>query len=185
MKIKGIRIELVAIVLIIALGLFFGGQYYYNNYRLENSLTNSLMQIEGIEKVEIKNVNEIKEVKLTLTNVKMLKEIYQKADRRLIDKFGSKNYTIKLNNSPNQKLMTAYQRVHLSVYESIITGEFTKMDARLKKIKEDLDIHKAEVSVDEENIYLELEDKNANFYKVISREHGMNRFAFQGGGANA
>lgn len=184
MEIKGYKVELVAIVLIICLGLFFGGNYYYKNYRLENSLIEKLAAIEGVEKVEIEDSNQIKEVELNLKQVDDLKEVYQEVDRTLANSFDDTKYRIRLNNSENEKLNFAYHRIHLSIYESIITGKFTSLTGQLDKLKNELDINEAEISVDRNNIYLKLQVDQDAFYKVIARNHPLQEANFQGGGAN-
>ncbi|SDB96958.1 MULTISPECIES: hypothetical protein [unclassified Candidatus Frackibacter] len=185
MKIKGVKVELVVIVLIISLGLFFGTQYYLNNYRLENSLTEKLTVINGVEKVKIEDANKGKEINLTLVAVDDLQKTYQQINEVLINSIGKNNYSVKLNNSNNEKLNSLYRRMHLSIYESMMTGEFTKMASRLDTISNKLRVKKAEVSVDQNNIYLQLSDNQDYFYKVIEREYpGLNKVTFQGGGVN-
>jgi hypothetical protein len=182
MKVKGVRLELVVVILIISLALFFGGQYYYTNYHLSNSLTESLLEIEGVEKVDVKKANKIKEVNLTLREVDNLKEVYYQSDKMLIDLLGEQEYKIKLNNFDNDRLTTAYSKLHLSIYESIMTGKFTELASQLNMLKNELDLTEAEVSVDENNIYLKLESDGNAFYKVIKRSYPNSRVALQGGG---
>jgi hypothetical protein len=63
-----------------------------------------------------------------------------------------------------------------------MTGKFTELASQLNMLKNELDLTEAEVSVDENNIYLKLESDGNAFYKVIKRSYPNSRVALQGGG---
>lgn len=182
MEFKGIRLELVAVGLVISLVIFFGGNYYIQNYRTEDLLREELLAIEEVEKIEINNLDEKREVSMALNQVGNLQNLYQELDSLLNSSLGRGNYIIKLENSDNEKLMIAYQKIHLSVYESIITGRFTDLGNQLGELKDRLKLESAEVSVDESNIYLKLSVSGDEFYKVIKRSYPAG--ALQGGGSS-
>lgn len=182
MEIKGYRIELIVVALLVALGLFFGGHYYYKQYQLGNSLIEDLEGIKGVKRVKIQDLNQGKEVELTLGQVSDLKEVHQQINRILVNTFDDNKYKIKLNNPEDQKLITAYRKIHLSIYESIITGEFTEVANQMNQIKSELDIEEAGISVDQDYVYLHLREGKADFYKVIERNYPPNKIVFQGGG---
>lgn len=181
MKFKGIRLELAAVVLIISLVVFFGGNYYIQNYRTETLLKEDLSSIAEVENVEITNLDEKKQVSIAFNQVGNLQSLYQKVDSLLSDSLGSGNYIIKLENSDNKKLMTAYQEIHLSVYEAIITGRFTDLGSKIDELENRLELEAAEVSVDENNIYLKLSASGDEFYKVIKRSYPTGEMTLQGG----
>ncbi|MBM7624813.1 hypothetical protein [Sporohalobacter salinus] len=184
MKFKGIRLEFVAVALVISLVAFFGVNYYMENYRTETLLNEDLSSFTEVEKIEITNLDKKKEISISLNQVDNLQKLYQKINSLLSSSLGSGNYIIKLENSDNKKLMTAYQKIHLSVYESIITGRFTDLGTKLNELEDRLELESAEVSVDENNIYLKLSDSEDEFYKVIKRSYPAEEVALQGGEGN-
>ncbi|MCK8824940.1 hypothetical protein [Fuchsiella alkaliacetigena] len=184
MTFKGIRLKLVAVALILCLGIFFAGNYYFNHYRLNNSLEEVLSSVEEIEKVVIKNEAQPREIVLTLKGVDDLRPVYRKVNDILVEKLGPEDYAITLNESTDPILKEAYDKIHLVIYETIITGEFSKLATQLELLKEEAELSSARISVDHDNIYLELSTEQEHLYKVIEREIKVDWSSLPGGGAN-
>ena len=184
MTFKGIRLKLVVVVLILCLGIFFAGNYYLNHYRLNNSLEEMLSSIDEIEEVKIENDAQPRKIVLTLREVDDLRSIYKEINQILAEKLGSEDYDITLNESTDETLAEIYNEVHLLIYETIITGEFSKLATQLELLKEEADLKSAQISVDHDNIYLELSTEQDHLYKVIEREIKFDWSALKGGGVN-
>ena len=184
MTFRGIRLKLVVVVLILCLGIFFAGNYYFNHYRLNSSLEEVLNSVEEIEKVVIENEAQPREIVLTFRGVDDLRSVYREINDILSEKLGPEDYVISLNGATDPSLKEAYDKIHLLIYETIITGEFSKLATELELLKEEAELTSALISVDHDNIYLQLSTEQEDLYKVIAREIKVDWSSLAGGGAN-
>ncbi|MGM0471946.1 MAG: hypothetical protein ACQEQI_06675 [Bacillota bacterium] len=180
MKIKGFRVELVAIIVIISLAIIFSLHYYWTNYYQQDTLVEQLSKLRVVEEIEIEKLEQSQMVKLKLAEINNLQRAYLKIDR-VLKSSAIEEYSIELENPEDDRLLSAYQKLELSLYEVLMTGRFSTLSDRLQRVKEEFNLAKAELRVDEHFIYLLLDTGEDQFYKVINRSNDVSSTAKQGG----
>ncbi|WP_408955909.1 hypothetical protein [Natroniella sp. ANB-PHB2] len=167
---KQINFKLLVGVLIVSLAVFFLGNYLLNNYRLNRNLTDQLVEIDGVENVEINKSNSQYRLEILLNQeVEDLKSTFNQLKDKVDDTFEEREYEIELKVNSTEMLEQVSKVVDLALYEAITTGEFVKLAERIEEYREQYELEEAMIQVDNEHIYLTLEDE-AVFYKVVERE---------------
>ncbi|MCK8817420.1 hypothetical protein MWH28_08620 [Natroniella sulfidigena] len=168
---KQINFKLLAGVLIVSLAVFFLGNYLLNNYRLNSNLTEQLIEIDGIEEVEINQNNAQYRLEILLDQeVEDLQLTFNQLKDQVDDTFEDREYEIEVKADSNEVLEQTGKVADLALHEAITTGEFVKLAERVEDYKEEYELEEAIVQVDNDHIYLTLTEDEAVLYKVVERE---------------
>ncbi|MCK8826517.1 hypothetical protein MWH25_01970 [Natroniella acetigena] len=168
---KQINFKLLVGVLIVSLAVFFLGNHLVNNYRLNRNLTDQLMEIDGIENVEINQSNSQYRLEILLNQeVEDLQLTFNQLKDEVDDTFEEREYEIELKADSTEVLEQTSKVVDLALYEAITTGEFVKLAERIENYREEYGLEEAIIQVDSEHIYLTLIEDEAVLYKVVERE---------------
>ena len=167
MEYRGIKINIVLLIIIIAMILYFTGNFIINKYNVEKPLIDEIKAIEGIEDIELNEENNKTKLKIKLTNNGDLYNVYKNVDNIASEKID--NYEIVVNNEENNNLQLVYFKLHYSIFEGIATKKFTVMNENIKEIAEKNNLKYYNLRIDSENVYLKLADNNSVFYYIIPR----------------
>lgn len=82
---------------------------------------------------------------------------------------GGRSVELSIADNRDALLMNVYHEMHFAIEEAIMQGDFTMMNARLTATAERHGIQKFGVSVDRDNVYVQLEKDGHHLYQVVPR----------------
>lgn len=160
-------------VVFYALLVFFllsGGNYLYKTYYLGLSLTRDLVKIPGVEKATLDQTKEGLTVVVDLGEVSCLQETYQEVASAVQARFPSAK--ISLKDKRNPELVKLCREIQFAVEEAIACGNFRMLPALLTEKAEAAHLKNYGMTIDSENIYLQLHDQKGYLYAVFPRQQG-------------
>ncbi len=173
MNLRGFRVQLALVVFIIILILGLGFQYVLRQKSIINPLNQSLKNIPGVVRSEVKpsfvqrgsytaiNLTIDPEVPMIMT-FDSLKETLQAT---------SGKYDIILEDSADQFLWGVFQQLKIVAEEAVMTGEFALLEERVRNLAVEKDID-YELAVDREFVYFRLKNKDGFLQRVVDRGTG-------------
>ena len=171
MKISYIQILKGCIALIITVAGLYIGQALWQNYAVDLPLDNALYGIDGVEKVTWDNGNNVYDtisIYVTLNNTANIKKTYDEMSSKINQTLKGKEYTLRIEDNRSPELEQVYYDIHYFVQKAIIDGDFPLLEEKAQE-KAGLAGAKAQVYVDENNVYLQLTKDNSSLYSVTVR----------------
>lgn len=141
-------------------GLLVGGQFFFKNYYVADHFQEKLTRIDGVKKVEVKDLK----ITLTMSNVSNIKQSYQEITNAIQDD----NYEIIIKDSPSTKLEEVAEESEIALHEGVFKGNFTEMSQYIKNLSSNQGVA-VKIFVDDERVYLQMEADNKYIYRVIKR----------------
>ena len=179
MEIKGIKINIVILVIVGILILYFGVQHYNNIYRIEQPLENKLTDLNGIEKVNSFSENDKLIIELKFNTDTDIYNTYLQSKQITEDMLENKQYEININNQSNKNLDQIYHDIHFHLYEGAVTGNFTNMKYEIDDIMIEHDFQRYNIYMDNNYIYMELIEKDKYYFKIISYQENTTNYSQQ------
>lgn len=170
MEIRGIKIYIVILVILIIVLGYFGLRYVINQYNVKQPLLNEINNLDGIENVNLNSTDNQQELILEYESDAEFYETYIKAKKIAKTMLDDKFNEIKITNNSNQQLNNFYQEVHFFLYEGAENGNFSDMKQNIDKSAKNNDFDNYKIIVDETNIYFSLIKNNNYFFKIIPRK---------------
>lgn len=164
---RGLRIPVIIGIMVIVIGLLFGGQWMYTKYFFEKPIGNVLDRVEGIENVDYNK--EAGTLTVTLTQVPDLRDTFLHIEEGLQSQGGFDGVRVRIIDNRSRFLEDVYYEMHFSIFQSIFTGEFVSMQQNISTIAAEFGLDEAAVYVDSDNVYLQLHRGDEFLYEVISR----------------
>ncbi len=183
MEFKGFKLNIIILVIVIILGLFFSAQYLFKIYNVEKPIKNEILALEEIKDVSIVDNNDKKDLIVDFHPGIDFHKTYQDVNQIMQEKLGSKSGKIIISNyQRNETLDNIYYKLHYAIYQGINTGYFVEMEKNVESIisKDELDNHK--IWVDNEAIYIQLDKNKQSLYKRISYSNSKT-VELEGGGS--
>lgn len=168
MKNNEIKIFYLIISIIVALGVLLSSYNLYQKYMVEKPLTEKLLLMEEINKVEVDKVNKVNKLysfKVYLGKVENIQKSYAEIDSTIDDTIKGE-YNIEIKDERNQRLDEFYDDLQPALYQGLARKEYLWLDEQINQRSRNQDI-KARLLVDNERVYLQLEDGNSYLYSVI------------------
>lgn len=164
---RGLRYPVVVVILVVVLGILFGGQWLYSKFLLERPVVEALNMPE-IEST--KYVEETNTVFIKLKEVDNLKDTYVS----ILDKIqGNKNagsLKLVITDNRNESLEEAFYNSQFAVHQAIMQGDFISMNEIISNIASEYKLDRYAVFIDSENIYIQFHQNGRNLYEIINRE---------------
>ncbi len=166
---KTFNYKLGVLVLVISLVVFFAGNYFFANYKVNYSLQNDLKQVSGVKEVTITSSDGSHELNLTLEQVTDLQQVFTQVQDRVAKSLepGSYQLDFAVPGGFSSQLET---EVELALHEACQTGEFVELGERIKEYKDKYNLQETIIQVDDDYIYLSLVKNEQALYKVINRQ---------------
>lgn len=166
---RNLRYPVIVAILLVVLGLLFGGQWLYTKYLLERPVVDALdlPEVESTKYAEDTNTVTVK-----LKEVKNLQKTYLEIQNRLQSNKTNRNagnlrIIIVDNRSP--LLEEAFYQSQFAVHQAIMQGDFIAMHESIRDIASNFELDRHAVFIDSNRIYLEFHKDGSNLYEVISR----------------
>lgn len=172
MQIKGVRIYVVLVVILVIMGILFGAQYFYQRYNVEEPLFKLYSQtklVDNIKNMKLEQQGDTVSVVLALNRTDNLRRAYQELYRSTGQVLGSQQFQMQIKDTRNKELENIYERSQFVIYEALIKGDFPQMAAAIERNAGNSGAT-ARVFMDDQNVYVALY-KNQNYlYEVVSRK---------------
>lgn len=165
---KTFNYKLGILVLVISLAVFFAGNYFFANYKVNYSLQQDLEQIAGVKEVKITSPNSNHELNLTLEQVTDLQQVFTQVRNRVAESLEPGTYQLEFT-VPGEFSSQLETEVELALHEACQTGEFVELGKRIKEYETKYNLQKTIIQVDDDYIYLGLVKNEQALYKVINR----------------
>ncbi|GMA48733.1 hypothetical protein GCM10025857_00900 [Alicyclobacillus contaminans] len=161
-----IRLIPVVVIALVSLLVLFGGWWAYRKYNVINPLTESLQHVTGVESVQV-NPSSPSSISIQLGPVTDLQTTYQTISRAVEQVFGSgSSVAMTLEDHRDAALTNIYETDMAPILaEAIQKGEYTQMVAMIQQKAKQLHVT-AKVSMDDQNIYLQLQQGSYYLYHV-------------------
>ncbi len=171
---KEFRIGIAVVALAITIAICMGGYHLYMEYGVKKPLTESLLQVYGVQNVEIQDEQEDWVITLTLVNDADLKTVFREANRLASLEMEDKKYCIEVADNPSPELSSLYNDLELGLYQGIANSSFIWLT---QWINDYTAPHHTEyrIQVDDENLYLMLSKGNHYLARVIKRNIGVEK----------
>ncbi|ACL69944.1 hypothetical protein [Halothermothrix orenii] len=169
MEIKGIKINVVVLSMLIIVLAFFAGQHLFKLYNIEKPLTDELKSVKGVQDVKLLESGDKTDVSVKLSSDVDFYKRYHQLEKIASEKLGNELGKIIVNNEDNS-LEEIYYQMHYYIFEGISTYRFSYMKNEIKEIAEKNNVSDYRVWVDEKAVYLKLNRGKTSYYKVIPRQ---------------
>lgn len=169
MEFKGFKLNIILVVVLLVLGLFFSGQYINKIYNIDGPIKNEILALEGVKDISIVDNNERKDLLIEFEPGVDFYNLYQNITIMINDRLGEKggNILIAKSNQSNTNLDEVYYELHFAIYQGITTGKFVEMEENIESVADKSNLDNYKVWVDNQTVFIQL-DKNADsIYKII------------------
>ena len=159
------RILLISLVGFLIFGLLLGGKVIYQKKWQDVSILRQSQQITGVVSAKVISNNGLKELDVVtnkLTNLRQASLALQKL---------SDNYPIRFLDQENDALEKVFAQMQFALQEGIALGNFTEMEQKVRILAEKAGIQ-IELEIDNEAVYVILNQEGAQLLEVIER-HGQ------------
>jgi hypothetical protein len=161
-----IRIVPTLVITFTALIVLFGGWIMYRNYGLVRPLERELSSMAPVQHVNVVVNNQTKEIQVTLKKVPDLMTAYQSVKERVTSTLGN-NVKIVIRDHRSKELIDLYQNYQPLIFEGIAKGNYTSMIDTLKRRAANDGITNARITMDKNNIYIQLEKGSDYLYEIV------------------
>lgn len=168
MPLRGLRIPVIILSLLVGLGAFFGARWLYNKFSVEEPLTKVLAANKAVQSYTIERERPVTRVILHLAPTANLKETYQELQGEIRGVLGRQRFEIKLVDNRDKKLARVYYYGQFAIYEAIKRGNYREMITYLEE-QAGKEGATAAVFLDQENIYVQIQDQDHYLYEIIPR----------------
>jgi hypothetical protein len=146
-----------------------GGYWVYQTKFVQGNLMQELNKIDGVNSSAIeKHGNHIK-IKMSFDKINDLRQVYLQAASIAAAHLKSEEFTLLINDRPNQELKAVWEAVHLSIYQALAHSQYEDIKNTISIAVINRHSIKYRVQMDWENIYVQLYDEENYLYQVIPR----------------
>ncbi len=142
------------------------GAYCYQAYALERPLEKKLAEDAEVVMAQVEKINGTTTVIVNLKYVDSLAGTYSRIEEEVQVSLGSRNYEIVLEDNADEILEGAYASIHYYIEEARIRGNFGEMAQRTRTALEDTNIEDFRLTVDGENIFVQMRLDDKYLYRV-------------------
>lgn len=161
-----IRVIPTLIVMVTALVVFFGGWLMYRNFGLVRPLERELSSTAPVQNVKVVVNNQTREVQVTVKKIPDLMTTYTAIKDKVSFTLGS-DVKVTIMDHRSKELTDLYQNYQPLIFEGIAKGSYTSMIDSLKNRAEKDGISNARITMDKNNIYIQLEKGSDYLYEVL------------------
>lgn len=171
---KDFKIGMAVIALALTVAICLGGFYLYKEYGIKRPLTESLLQVDGVQEVVIQDEKDSQVILVTLKDTADLKGVYQTVNEMATEKLGDKPYEIKIADHPSPELTSLYDDLELGIHQGIANSSFIWLTEWIDN-KTTAEETEYQMQVDNKNLYLTLSKGNHYLTRIIERDNQTQR----------
>lgn len=161
-----IRVMPTLLIMVTALIVLFGGWLIYKNYGLVRPLQEELSAMAPVEQVNVHVSTQTREIQVTFKRVPDLMTAYTMVNEKVHHVLGS-DVTLLIRDHRTPQLSELYQNYQPLLYEGIAKGNYTEMIEQIKQKARQDGISYARITMDRNNLYIQLEKDSAYLYEVV------------------
>ncbi|MEN6463244.1 MAG: hypothetical protein ABFC94_17980 [Syntrophomonas sp.] len=171
MKKNEFKFFIAIVALVVVSATFFGSYWLYNQYGVEKPLANRINSIAGVENVTIGNQDRELTIDVQLKNIDNLQSKYEEIKKAIDSVVKNKQYQLNIKYQRDEKLQNAYDNVQLMVYEAIANNRYLWLKEQMKPELKGITY---KLFVDENRLYIQMQDGDHFLYEVINRQQDNN-----------
>lgn len=175
MKMAGIKVHLVIIFLLLTLVILVVGNMVYQKYYMNEPLFKLYQKTKVVQNYHVDGQGRVKKVLVEMKKTNNLQKSYNELLNGTVQVLGSSEITLELKDKRNDKLEKIYYDSQLIIYEALLKGNFIEMAQGIKKQANSAGVE-AEISIDKNNIYLQLIQGENYLYEIIPRNTSEDKF---------
>lgn len=180
---KEFRWPIVALSLLITLGILATGGYLFRRQTVDQPLYKLYGGMKEVRKSEIKAVGDQTNITIELADTSNLMDTYRNLDERTREVVGKGAYRIQVKDQRTPELEEVFYRVHFSLQESIVKGNFAEMAMKVEEAGRTAGLDRQRVFVDGQRLYLQLHKGDKYLYEIIPRVAAAEYVQHQEGGS--
>ncbi|WP_227766540.1 hypothetical protein [Zhaonella formicivorans] len=169
MRVKGLRLPLILLAAILTFGILLGGQWIVQEYSVRRPLVEGVTQVPGVQDVKAIKGKQGLILEIKLGAVHDLAKTYRllKDSTNVQD---SSRLQLRLVDKRNDTLTQLWNKSQFAIYEALANGNFTAMSRNIENIMKNSGADSWRISIDAENIYLEMHQGSNYLYEIVPRE---------------
>jgi len=175
-----LRWPIVLLAFVLTISSIFVVSYWRQQRLIEEPLIETLLQIEYVEEVVIKKIENGTEFSVTLKEVDNLYQTYESIEEILDSTYKDGSYVIALVDQRNPYLESIYDKIHFALMEGERVGNYSHMNKEISMLLEqESKLENYHLWVDQKRIYLQLSSDNSFLYEIVPLQFvsGKNTFA--------
>lgn len=162
-----IRFVPVLVFLLATVVVLFGGWIAYRDYGLVRPLKQQLAATQNVQTVETVNLSgPQREIEVSMKKVPDLQTAYRSIKSAVSSKLKT-DIAIKIKDQRTPELEAAFQSYQPLIYSGIAQGNYMDMIEKFQTHARKDGFTKANVTMDRENLYIQLEKGDNFLYEVI------------------
>lgn len=172
MKIKGFNVTIVLFAFVLSLVGLLAFERILGAYTVDRPLRKALGEMEGVQAFELMEDSGMTNLFIQLTEVDDLQRTYKELHRVAEKMLGKRLGAIRIMDNRDAVLTELYHKVHYSLYEAAVKGNFEEMAARVRSVLDSFKDVSYKLSVDNSTIYFQMKHGDKYLYETIPRFAG-------------
>lgn len=165
---KNIQGWLVGVAFLATVAILFGGQSINAKMRVENPLKQRMKTIKEVKSFKVEPTGDGLTLKLQLRQSRNIQTVLSRVKQE-VEYYHKKPVTvIGITNQPNARLEQLKYELSFYLEEALASGHFVELKSALDAYSKDRGI-KAKVYLDDDFIYLQLEEGKNYLYQAMPR----------------
>ncbi|NLV16497.1 MAG: hypothetical protein GXY50_04710 [Syntrophomonadaceae bacterium] len=156
------------LALALTIVLCLGGFHLYKEFIIKKPLETALLEIKGVQQVQIDEHEKNYLFLISLQNTQDLKGIYQAADSIIQESLGKESYEIIIDEKSSAELEELFGELELGIYQGMANGSFLWLAEWMESRTGPREIN-CHLQVDSRNIYLTMNDDTNYICRIIKR----------------
>ncbi|ABZ84921.1 hypothetical protein HM1_2371 [Heliomicrobium modesticaldum Ice1] len=172
---KGIKPLWVAVFAAVALALLWGVESAYSRFGVEQPLKQAIAAVAPGAVVENHSEDTGKKVvEISPVLVSDLGEAHRQLSKIVRQHLGPQAQ-VRLTDNPDEVSRKLWEQLQFPLFQGIDTGNYTEMKKQVDAIGAGAVPAQADISIDDENVYLRIVNGDHYLYRIVPREKGGDR----------
>ncbi len=175
MQIKGFKILIIIIALVVMLGVLFSGQFLYQREYVDRPIAKLRNLDRGILNLQLERTASGATVRAKLAELPDFQKTYLNLEQAVQGVLGDETpVRFNIEDRRNALLEKALYQSQFVIYEAIENGHYTVMANDVAQIATRLGLDRNAVYIDADNIYLQLHQGRNYLYAIFPRDRLVN-----------
>lgn len=166
---QGWRLHFIFLACILSVGLFFAGQFAYQEFFLEKPLREKLQAEQGVQGVRMGRTGDVEQVIVELGPVENLEKTYLNVNRVLHRFYRQGAVQLIIRDQRSPALEQAWEKIQFAIYEAAVRGNFTAMAKEVEREANERGV-RLKLDMDRNYIYVALYQGFNYLYEIVPRE---------------